>query len=142
MLNIRWPSLCRPENRIDVLAFDIAEAPHSITKGVEQLRNTRIEDADLCGTTTALCRHDVGRSREKQPGEEAASPHSITSSARARSVGGIVRPRAFAVFAFTSERELGRLNERHFGWASHRRMRLSDEGCGFGEASRDRGIFH
>src|SRR3954471_18915829 len=36
-----------------------------------------------------------------QARDERPAPHSITSSARARSVGGIVRPRVLAVFKLT-----------------------------------------
>jgi hypothetical protein len=41
---------------------------------------------------------DSGRRATKQRDKPAPAPHSITSSARAKSVSGTVRPSAFAVF--------------------------------------------
>ena len=44
------------------------------------------------------CRERPRRGRAAQQGDELASPHSITSSARASSIGGTSRPSALAVF--------------------------------------------
>ena len=41
--------------------------------------------------------------------------HSITSSARASSVGGTSRPSALAVFEIDDQLELGRLQDRQVG---------------------------
>ena len=45
--------------------------------------------------------------------------HSITSSARASSVGGTGRPSALAVVRLNDEIKLGRLLDRHVGWLRH-----------------------
>ena len=47
---------------------------------------------------------EVGRAANQR--DELASPHSITSSARASSVGGIVRPSAFAVLRLMTDSNL------------------------------------
>jgi hypothetical protein len=52
------------------------------------------------------------RCAAEQRDERAAAAHSITSSARKRSVGGIVKPIAIAVFRFYRQLELGWLLDR------------------------------
>ena|SRR5215813_4603986 len=52
----------------------------------------------------------IGRAADER--DELAPSHSITSSARNRSVGGIVIPIAIAVFRFTARLELGWLFDR------------------------------
>src|SRR5205823_1500994 len=57
----------------------------------------------------ALLRARRERPRRSRAGEqryELAPPHSITSSARTRIVGGIMRPSAFAVVRFTTRSNL------------------------------------
>src|SRR5262245_38263117 len=49
-------------------------------------------------------RERPSRCRAAEQRDELASPHSITSSARASSVGGTVRPSAFAVFRLMTSR--------------------------------------
>src|SRR5262249_55902357 len=46
----------------------------------------------------ARCERPRGRAAKQRDELAAVAPHSITSSARASSVGGTSRPRAFAVF--------------------------------------------
>jgi len=47
-------------------------------------------------------RHPRPRQRAAQPRDELAPPHSMTMSARTRTLSGIVRPSALAVLRFTS----------------------------------------
>ena len=56
------------------------------------------------------------RRRAAEKRDELAPPHSITSSARASSVGGTSRPSALAVLQVDDQLELGRLQDRQVGW--------------------------
>jgi hypothetical protein len=53
----------------------------------------------LAVSATQACRRRRAPKVPRTAALHSLAPHSITSSARARSVGGIVRPRAFAVLA-------------------------------------------
>ena len=57
--------------------------------------------------------------------DELAPPHSITSSARASSVGGTSRPSILAVLAIDDQLELGRLHDRQV-----RRLRALEDAAG------------
>src|SRR5262245_27266356 len=82
------------------------------------------EKADHGGRQLLRPRRKRPRRRTAEQRNELAPPHSITSSARARSVGGTVRPRAFAVFRLiTSSYLVGACTGRSAG-LSPLRMRL------------------
>src|SRR5262249_25817349 len=90
----------------DVLAFEVTEIAQSVTEGVPLERV--VDNADVRDLPHLLrARHErppCRRAAEKR--DERAPLHSITSSARASSVGGISRPRAFAVFRLITSSNL------------------------------------
>src|SRR5829696_6715944 len=79
-----------------------ADLPFRIA-GVKRCEHTDATGTGAPGGLPVACT----RPRERRQGSRAASneypsPHSITSSARARKVGGIVRPSALAAFRLTT----------------------------------------
>src|SRR5262249_28771742 len=91
----------------DGATFDPAELsqpPHESTDPIPQGRSrTGAEEADgrkLCWLLPARRERPGGGDAAEQRDELAAVGHSITSSARASSVGGTVSPSAFAVLRF------------------------------------------
>src|SRR5262249_7930693 len=85
----------------DIAAFDIAELLEALPDRAE----LAIIEVGACQQTDqrycSLLRAHRERPRTRRAAEqrgELAPPHSIPSSARASSVGGISRPSAFAVF--------------------------------------------
>src|SRR5829696_8777490 len=87
----------------DIATFDIAHIAEALAEAAQPARvlvgGGAAEEADhrypLLRARRKQRRRRAGKSRE-----DLAPPHSITSSARARSVGGIVRLSALAVFRF------------------------------------------
>src|SRR5215469_11469035 len=59
------------------------------------------DDRDPVLLRRLLCPHRSRGDREQQSHSQIAPPHPITSSAPARTAGGIVRPSAFAVLRLT-----------------------------------------
>src|SRR5262249_5995593 len=78
-----------------------------------ELRVDAVMPFIVARTVVSLLRRSVHTkkqgSRAAEQRDECAAVHSITSSARARSVGGISRPSAFAVVRFYDEIEFCRL---------------------------------
>ena len=68
----------------------------------EPARMSHLARGRLDGKSSRRLRSRLGCPPSQQPGEKCSPPHSITSSARARSVGGTSRPRAFAVLRLTT----------------------------------------
>src|SRR5262249_50684297 len=69
------------------------------------VRSKGHQHADTPHSAASLCAHP-NRPRGRPAAEqrnELAAPHSITSSARASSVGGTVRPSAFAVLRLSTK---------------------------------------
>jgi hypothetical protein len=89
----------------DILSHHPAQLLQTLREGGQPglcfriVRRKRCEDANARNPPTLLrMRHDRPRSsRAAEQRDEIAALHSITSSARASSVGGIVRPIVFAV---------------------------------------------
>src|SRR5262249_10844926 len=65
----------------------------------------RVEPPDY-GHLLLRSRHNRPHRRTTEQRDELAAPHSITSSARASSVGGTSRPSAFAVIRFMTRSNL------------------------------------
>src|SRR5215216_5548865 len=85
--------------RTEKLVFPLIDWPGAYHEGYSPRRRGRLSrrldlQAEYSGPSTAEERKQFSPS------------HSITSSARARSVGGIVRPRARAVLRFTTNSNL------------------------------------
>src|SRR5262245_22925966 len=96
--------LCPSKLQDDVLAVDVAELPQSAAQGLQPARLGRrrgkTKEADARDRRLLRPRRQRPRcsSRAADQRDELATPdHSITSSARASSVGGISRPSTFAV---------------------------------------------
>ena len=110
-----------PEFEDDVAAFDVTEVAEPLSERIEERRSIAVcrrQNADARDLHRGLLRACPHR-REKQYGEpgdhDAAPSHSITSSARARINGGIVRPSARAVFSVDDQFEPARLLDREVG---------------------------
>src|SRR5262249_24725233 len=93
-----------PDLELDVASFNPAELLKSLPQGRNVALGLRVvrggvhHDADTphpLGLLRARCKRP--RRRAAKQGDELAPPHSITSSARARSVGGISTSSALAV---------------------------------------------
>ena len=98
--------VCASDLNDDVLSLDVAALTQSLPKGIEhhqpdcRFNRARREVADPRHFVRWLRSRSMGPDRRSNGRREKFSPsHSITSSAQARSVGGTVRPRAFAVLA-------------------------------------------
>src|SRR3954452_24793078 len=91
-----------PDEKLQVALRYVPSLSHSFEKRslIRQgdIGNSAEQNTDAGGRTRALCmrRNRQSHSTAEEP-NKIAPPHSITSSARARSVGGIVRPRDLAV---------------------------------------------
>src|SRR5262249_8272537 len=89
---------------LDVAPLDVAELPHAVAERRKIPRHRRLgagmENADALELIRRLLRARRERpcNRAAEQRDELAPLHSITSSARASSVAGTSRPRAFAVF--------------------------------------------
>src|SRR5262249_15599516 len=103
-------SLRPPKNDVEILALDVPGLPQSLVKaGYRRFRCARAR----AGEEAEHRHHRLLRARRKRPrrptaeqSDELPPPHSITSSARARSVGGTVSPSALAVLALISRLNL------------------------------------
>src|SRR3954452_3987328 len=108
----------------DVLTVVVAESLHSCsergctnvcgdflfrTVQGQQTHSGRFSTLRGSGKSRANARYQPKQSAEK-------GPHSITSSARARSVGGIVRFRSRAAFRFITSSKVRRLFDREVCW--------------------------
>jgi hypothetical protein len=96
-----------------IATLDVSQLSKPLTKRLDQrtirdwVRRTTMEKPDhrhrsllrLCGERPSEC-HAADKRHELAP------LHSITSSARAKSVGGIVSPIAFAAFMLTTRSNL------------------------------------
>src|SRR5262249_169325 len=93
-----------------VLALDIASFAEPFSECCDKIcapfGRTTEEKPDHWPRRLLRVRRDRPRSRAAEQRDELASPHSITSSARASSVGGTVRPSALAVVRFTTKSNL------------------------------------
>ena len=94
----RMPPACRGLPDCPLQPARIADASHPLGR----LLRARSERPRRC--------------RAAEQRDELAPPHSITSSARASSVGGTSRPSALAVVKINDEIEFGRLLDREVGW--------------------------
>src|SRR5215207_9512548 len=74
-----------------------ADLPFRIA-GVKRFEHTDATETGAPGLPVACTRPRERGQGTRAASDEYPSPHSITSSARARSVGGTVRPSALAVF--------------------------------------------
>ena len=98
---------------LEVSAFDVAEVAHASnesaeTAGLKRLRTPRQrQEADAPSVLLGkrAIPHREGRQAHRQQ-HYPSIYHSITSSARTRSVSGIVRPSAFAVLTLTTSSNL------------------------------------
>src|SRR4029077_1066324 len=87
----------------DGSTLDVVQLPQSLSNGFKELRSLGRADSDPpdprhpCRLLRARGKR-IYRSRTAKKREEISAFHSITSSARASSVGGTVRPSVFAVF--------------------------------------------
>src|SRR5215208_4687668 len=102
--------------RTEKLVFPLIDWPGAYHEGYSPRRRGRLSrrldlQAEYSGPSTAEERKQFSPS------------HSITSSARARSVGGIVRPRAFAVLRLTTSSYLVGACTGRFAGFSPLRMR-------------------
>src|SRR5262245_10115831 len=109
----------------EILAFDEAEPPQfieqrEIMRCIARARKQTAEAINASGLLSA--RHERPRGRAAKHHDELAPPdHSITSSARASSVGGMRRPSALAVIRFTIRSNLvGCWTGRSAGFAPRR----------------------
>src|SRR5262249_38503003 len=113
----------RPYN-FDVEIISVA----LITQSLTHCGNPQVRGLDQAGmqetnpgnpsAPLGQCRKWPRNGRPAQTGNELPTPHSITSSARASSVGGMVSPRASAVLRLmTSSNFVGCITGRSAGWA-------------------------
>src|SRR5215211_6046995 len=86
-----------------IVAFDVAALLETLMEYSQELR---VLAADHRHSRLLPACHQRPRRSAAESQDERAPPHSITSSARTRSVGGIVRPRVFAVFALMTSSNL------------------------------------
>ena len=105
----RYPTSCKPRRKPAMRC----------AKGAGR---RRAEEADHRHRRLLRARRQRPRRRRaaEQRDELAPAPHSITSSARASSVGGILRPSALGGLQVDDEIELGRLFDRQVGWLCRR----------------------
>src|SRR5262249_18003425 len=112
-------SLCQPKLNVEVLAFNVAEVTKTCPKWVDACpvlaeyirllsgrKETKIPNPSVPLRFLSAGREwpHCGRAAEK--GDEIPPPHSITSSARASSVGGMVMPSDLAVLILTTSSTL------------------------------------
>src|SRR5579862_184977 len=88
-----------PFDQDDCLALDIAELLQALPKRVEKRAGIHAKNADKRQLGGRLCECGARpcRERKRDTGEDRSPPHSITTSARPSTVGGIARPSALAV---------------------------------------------
>src|SRR5450759_5124293 len=95
---------------LHILAVDISAYLQALHEGGHELRipvrRTDVEEPNHRHRWLLRARCKRPRSRAAEKRNELASPHSITSSARARSIGGTVRPSAFAVLRLITSSNL------------------------------------
>src|SRR5262245_43042244 len=93
-------ALRRPNFDLDISPFEIPEVAERLAKRAERFRAGAKKEADAPHALRLLRAHHQrpynGRAAEKRD-ERATRDHSITSSARASSVRGTVRPSALAI---------------------------------------------
>jgi hypothetical protein len=107
---LRLPEIASGKAMVDadVAPFDLSKIGESQLKGSDASLVLRIalgkpmQKGDPAHSSALLrpCRERPCR-RAAEKRDDLPPPHSITSSARARSVGGMVRPSALAVFKLT-----------------------------------------
>src|SRR5262249_62174046 len=105
-----------------VLALNMAGLAETLAEGActvrPRLRRRRIENSDHWHRRLLRPRRQRPGRRSTHDGDELAAPHSITSSARAMSAGGTVRPMALAVARLmTSSSLLGNSTGRSAGFS-------------------------
>src|SRR5262249_9144791 len=88
-----------PANRLHV-------APKRFGEGLQHILPIGPQHADHGHATLLRARRERPRYRSAEQRDELAPYHSITSSARASSVGGTSRPSAFAVFKLITSSNL------------------------------------
>src|SRR5262245_48760622 len=121
----QFDALCPTELDENVFAFDITQFseshPHCFDAGCGSSRGAECQVADTryFGRLLLRSRHNGPRRRAADQRDEfAAADHSITSSARASSVGGRVRPSALAVLRLiTSSYLVGACTGRSAGFS-------------------------
>src|SRR5262245_7361762 len=102
----------------NVLAFQVAEIAQAVPERIPDGRV--VDDANTRNLRGLLrrCRKRPCDRRTTEQRDEVASSHSITSSARASSVGGTSRPSAFAVLRLiTSSYLVGACTGRSAGFS-------------------------
>src|SRR5262245_25288067 len=102
-----WSALCGPVSMGNIMPLEVTEVAHAFAEGFEKMGDAGVKQADL-RDLARLLRADGKRPhrRPTQNGNQLPPPHSITSSARASTVGGIVRPSAFAVLRLMTSSNL------------------------------------
>src|ERR1019366_5808121 len=101
-------SLCRPEFYLQVPAFRISKVSQAVTQqSPEWLTILEVENAN-CDQLWLLRPHRARQTdrRAADQRDELAPPHSITSSARASSVGGMVMPSVLVVLRLITSSNL------------------------------------
>src|SRR6476646_5243090 len=94
----------RSDFHLDIFPLDIAKITKSLTKWPQGFQATDDKDADAPHRSRLLRarRNRPRRRRTAKHRDKLAADHSITSSARASSEGGISRPSALAVLRLTT----------------------------------------
>src|SRR6476619_8538843 len=96
------PPACKSIFDVDFLPLDVTKITQPLTEGVDFRRGSgravmqETDPRDFRWLLRMRCERPRRR-RAAEQRDELATPHSITSSARASSVSGTVRPSAFAV---------------------------------------------
>src|SRR4051812_28976637 len=99
----QFDALCPAELDVNVLAFDVTKftKPHPqclhAGRGSSSGAESQVADTRYFGRLLLRPRRERPSRRAAEQRDEIAAPHSITSSARASSVGGTVRLTALAV---------------------------------------------
>src|SRR5262249_58175875 len=110
----------------NVAPFDITEVAHPAHEFLAEwvvVRGSRSDVSDARGLARLLRARPRGRRAGHERDELAAATHSITSSARASSVGGISRRSAFAVLRLITNSNLLDCTTRSSAGFSPLRMR-------------------
>src|SRR5262249_22129338 len=114
--------ICPPEFHLYIPALDIAGVRKTLIECSHVApihgERTRVEEPDHRHRLGPRPRRERPRSCTAEQRDELAAPHSITSSARAGSVSGTVRPIAFAVLRLiTSSYLVGACTGRSAGFS-------------------------
>src|SRR5262245_28430426 len=91
-------TFCKARYQPQILTLDIAIVPQLARKPLDRRQGLRRKDPDGPHPLALLrARRQRPRRRAAESQDELAAPHSITSSARVSSVGGMLRPSVLAV---------------------------------------------